>query len=105
MFQKLGLKKSYPTQDRGREAVTKRTSDAFVFKVPSLRNVAMTGPYFHSGQIKSLDQAVRIMGEYQLGKQLTRAQVDAILAFLHGLTGELPRDYIAPPPIPAGSKV
>jgi cytochrome c peroxidase len=90
MYQKLGLVKEYDTKDLGRFEVTKSEADKKFFKVPSLRNVAKTGPYFHDGSIKTLDQAVSIMAEYQLGKQLTKEQVTSIVTFLGSLTGTPP---------------
>jgi cytochrome c peroxidase len=86
MFQKLGLVKPYPTTDMGRFEVTKNEVDKMMFKVPSLRNVAKTGPYFHDGSVKTLDEAVSKMAEYQLGKQLTPEQVKEIVIFLNSLT-------------------
>ena len=80
-----------PPNDRGRFEVTKTVSDEYVFKVPTLRNIALTPPYFHSGKSWDLRQAVAVMGSSQLGIQLTSAQVDEIAAFLHSLTGEQPR--------------
>lgn len=93
MYQKLGLVKPYPTKDEGRAAITKQDSDKHVFKVPSLRNVEKTAPYFHDGSIKSLDQAVSIMAEHQLGKQLSKEQVDEIVAFLGSMTASDPAKY------------
>jgi cytochrome c peroxidase len=90
MYQKLGLVKEYDTKDLGRFEVTKNEADKKFFKVPSLRNVAKTGPYFHDGSIKTLDQAVSIMAEYQLGKQLSNDQVTSIVTFLGSLTGTPP---------------
>ncbi|MEY4667737.1 MAG: hypothetical protein RL518_436 [Pseudomonadota bacterium] len=86
MFQKLGLVKPYPTKDMGRFEVTKNEADKMMFKVPSLRNVAKTGPYFHDGSVKTLEEAVSQMAEYQLGKQLTPEQVKEIVTFLNTLT-------------------
>ncbi len=86
MFQKLGLVKPYPTKDMGRFEVTKNESDKMMFKVPSLRNVAKTGPYFHDGSVKTLEESVSQMAEYQLGKQLTPEQVTEIVTFLNSLT-------------------
>ena len=80
-----------PPDDRGRFAVTKTVSDAYVFRVPSLRNVALTPPYFHSGKVWDLRQAVAVMGSSQLGAQLTDAQIDRITAFLGSLTAEQPQ--------------
>ena len=70
------------------------------FKVPSLRNVAMTGPYFHNGQVQTLEGAVAQMTEYQLGKSLSGPRVDAIVAWLKCLTGDLPAEYIRQPALP-----
>jgi cytochrome c peroxidase len=67
-----------------------------VFRVPMLRNVAKTAPYFHDGSIESLDRAVRVMAELQLGKKLDEASVAGLVAFLESLTGEVPANY-APP--------
>jgi cytochrome c peroxidase len=80
-----------PLGDKGRFTVTKTASDEYVFKVPTLRNIALTAPYFHSGQIWDLRQAVAVMGANQLGIQLTADDVDKITAFLDGLTGEQPK--------------
>ncbi|HET6806098.1 MAG TPA: cytochrome-c peroxidase [Frateuria sp.] len=80
-----------PPGDKGRFAVTKTVSDEYVFRVPSLRNVALTPPYFHSGKVWDLRQAVAIMGNSQLGARLTDAEVDQISAFLGTLTGDQPR--------------
>ena len=88
MYQKLGLVKEYETKDLGRFEVSKQEADKKFFKVPSLRNVAKTGPYFHDGSVKTLDQAVSIMAEYQLGKQLSKEEITDIVAFLGSLTGD-----------------
>lgn len=87
-FQKLGLVKPYPSKDLGRYEVTKSEADKMMFKVPSLRNVAKTGPYFHDGSVKTLEQAVSIMAQHQLGKQLTQEQVSEIVTFLNSLTAK-----------------
>jgi cytochrome c peroxidase len=101
MFQKLGVVKPWPTStDSGRYKVTKKPADLFVFKVPSLRNVEKTGPYFHDGSVASLDEAIRLMGRHQLGVELTDAQVRDIHTWLSSLTGELPAAYIAEPQQP-----
>ncbi|MCB9557950.1 MAG: c-type cytochrome [Deltaproteobacteria bacterium] len=105
MFQKLGLVKAWPSQkDLGRFAVTKNEAEKMMFKVPSLRNVAKTGPYFHDGSVKELGSAVRMMAEHQLGKTLSDAEVGEIVAFLGALTGEVPSDYIKEPKLPASTK-
>jgi len=100
-FQKLGLAKPYPdSSDPGRLNVTGNEADRMFFKVPSLRNVAMTGPYFHSGKITSLAEAVAQMAEYQRGRSLSERQVGDIVSWLGALTGEIPADYIKNPALP-----
>jgi cytochrome c peroxidase len=101
LYQKIGLAKAWPdASDPGREKVTKSVSDRLVFKVPSLRNVAKTGPYYHNGKIVTLEEAVRHMSEYQLGLVLSEADVRSIIAWLNSLTGEIPAEYIKPPELP-----
>jgi cytochrome c peroxidase len=80
-----------PAKDKGRFAVTKTPSDEYVFRAGPLRNVALRAPYFHSGQVWSLKQAVGIMGASQLGEKLSDQEEDAIVAFLQTLTGEQPK--------------
>jgi cytochrome c peroxidase len=80
-----------PPADKGRFMVTKTAGDEYVFKVPTLRNIALTAPYFHTGQAWDLRQAVAVMGASQLGTQLTGDDVDKITAFLDSLTGEPPK--------------
>jgi len=80
-----------PSKDKGRFAVTKTASDEYVFRAAPLRNVALRAPYFHSGQVWSLKQAVGIMGASQLGQKLTDKEEDSIVAFLQTLTGERPK--------------
>lgn len=80
-----------PPNDKGRFMVTKTPSDEYVFKVPTLRNITLTAPYFHTGQAWDLRQAVAVMGVSQLGAQLTSDEVDKITAFLGSLTGEQPK--------------
>ncbi len=79
-----------PPGDKGRFAVTKTASDEFVYKVPTLRNITLTAPYFHSGKVWDLKEAVSIMGSVQLGAKLTDAEVDRIVDFLGALTGTQP---------------
>ncbi len=100
MFAKFGIFKPYPTADLGKYRLTKKEKDKFVFKVPSLRNIAMTYPYFHDGQVWDLKKAVKIMGETQLGIKLTDDEVDKIVAFLNSLTGEIPKDALKLPVLP-----
>jgi len=100
-YQRLGAVKAWPdASDPGREKVTKSESDRLVFKVPSLRNVDKTGPYFHNGRVKSLDESITIMAQYQLGKSLPPEKVTSIATFLRALSGDLPADYIKPPELP-----
>lgn len=100
-FQRLGAAKPFPrADDPGRFQVTHAVADRSVFKVPSLRNVQKTGPYFHDGKTATLWAAVRDMGEYQLGRALTDHEVGQIVAFLRTLTGQLPTDYIKEPALP-----
>ena len=100
-FQKLGVVNAWPvSSDSGRYAVTHKPADVMVFKVPSLRNVEKTAPYFHDGSVATLAEAIRLMGHHQLGRDLTPHQVSDIAAWLASLTGELPTEYIAQPPLP-----
>jgi cytochrome c peroxidase len=80
-----------PPTDKGRFAVTKTASDQYVFRAAPLRNVALTAPYFHSGQVWDLKQAVEIMGSAQLGKEISDDEAGLIVEFLHSLTGEQPQ--------------
>jgi len=100
MYRKLGFVFPYETKDIGREQVTKDPADRHVFKVPSLRNVAKTGPWFHDGSIASLDEAVRLMGYHQIGIPLEPGQIADIVAFLGALTGEVDPAYVAQPALP-----
>jgi len=87
MYQKVGLVHPYENfSDLGREAVTKDEDDKYKFKVPTLRNVAITGPYFHDGGVSTLNFAVRKMAYMQLGMELSTEQTEAIVAFLGALT-------------------
>jgi cytochrome c peroxidase len=101
-FQKFGLYKDYwlatgsKTIDTGRFAATKKEEDKYVYRVPMLRNVARTAPYFHDGSVATIEQAVRVMAEVQLNRQLSPQDVGDIVAFLESLTGEIPAHY-APP--------
>jgi cytochrome c peroxidase len=100
-YQKLGAVHPYETADEGRKAATGKDEDAMLFKVPSLRNVAETGPYFHDGTVATLEEAVKLMAWHQLGKKLDDGQVASIVTFLKSTTGELPETYIAMPELPA----
>jgi cytochrome c peroxidase len=100
MFQKIGLVHPYPTKDLGRYDVTKNEADKYVFKVPSLRNVAKTWPYFSDGSIKDLPEAVRLMAWHQLGKKLTDDEIQSIVTFLGTLTGRIDTKFVAKPALP-----
>lgn len=108
MYQKFGITGEYwkatnsATIDNGRFDVTQAPNDMYVFKVPSLRNVAMTPPYFHDGSVATLPNAVQIMARLQLGRQLDDEQVSQIVAFLESLTGPVPPDFATLPVLPAG---
>ena len=89
-YQKVGLVNPYENkEDLGRAKVTKDEDDNFKFKVPILRNIALTGPYFHDGKLASLDETVRKMGWMQLGRQFTDDEVKSIVAFLNTLSGKI----------------
>lgn len=95
MFEKFGVVADYfadrgriSKADLGRFNVTGQETDRYRFKVPSLRNVALTAPYFHDGSAQTLDEAVVVMAKYQLGRQLTKEEILRIVLFLKTLTGE-----------------
>lgn len=95
MFQTMGVMADYfgdgedrMPSDAGRFHVTGNEGDRYMFKVPSLRNVALTPPYFHDGSVVTLEGAVAIMAKYQLGRQLSPKDIDLIVKFLDTLTGE-----------------
>ncbi|HLT99839.1 MAG TPA: cytochrome-c peroxidase [Burkholderiaceae bacterium] len=90
-----------PEGDRGRFDVTKTASDEYVFRAAPLRNVALTAPYFHSGEVWSLEEAVALMGTSQLGTELNEEEVKNITAFLHTLTGDQP--VVTYPALPAST--
>ncbi|MEJ2422862.1 MAG: cytochrome-c peroxidase [Candidatus Thiodiazotropha sp.] len=92
-FQKMGLMEPYQTKNgaEGLAGVTGKDADRFKFKVPTLRNVEMTYPYFHDGQAGTLTEAVDIMGRLQLGKKFTQEENAQIVAFLKTLTGDQPQ--------------
>jgi cytochrome c peroxidase len=101
MFSKVGAVEPWPNQnDQGRFEVTKKTEDKMMFKVPTLRNVAKTAPYFHDGSAADLTQAVKMMGKHQLGLDLAPEEVASIVAWLSSLTGTLPAEYITAPKLP-----
>lgn len=97
-YVKVGMAKPWPNQkDLGRFLVTRQEHQKMVFKVPVLRNVEKTAPYFHDGSVASLEQAVGMMAEHQTEKPLTDREIRDVVAWLKTLTGEIPADYIRPP--------
>jgi cytochrome c peroxidase len=103
-FRKMGLVESYKTSNpaQGRVAVTGKDADRFNFKVPSLRNIELTYPYFHDGAATSLREAVDTMGRIQLGKRFSETENAQIVAFLKSLTGEQP--HITLPILPPSNE-
>jgi cytochrome c peroxidase len=95
-----------PPNDRGRFTVTKSVSDQYVFKVPTLRNIALTAPYFHTGRSWDLRQAVAVMGLTQLGAQFTADETEKVALFLESLTGDPPKIVhpILPPSVAGTSR-
>ncbi len=91
------------SKDVGRQDVTKQESDKNMWRVPTLRNVALTAPYFHSGAVNDLSEAVRVMGKVQLGKDLSKSEVSSIVAFLSSLTGEFAKQEMPRLPPYVGS--
>lgn len=98
IYQKFGVYGNYWNHtkskkiDEGKFEVTKNETDKYVFKSPSLRNVSKTYPYFHDGNVKELSEAVKIMAKVQLDQDLSDQELEAILAYLNSLTGEVPAD-------------
>lgn len=105
VFARLGVMRPYPASessdpaagddagdhrgDRGRMDVTGLDADRYVFRVPSLRNVALTPPYLHDGSLPSLEMVVGVMATYQLGRALDLEQIEDVVAFLGSLTGTI----------------
>lgn len=90
------------TKDKGVAEVSKKAEDEHFFKVPTLRNVALTAPYFHNGSVATLDEAVKVMAKVQLGKDLSKEETADIVAFLNALTGEFPKQTMPKLPETAG---
>ena len=91
------------TKDLGLAEVTKKSADEHLFKVPTLRNIALTAPYFHNGAVKTLDEAVKVMAKLQLDKDLSKEEIADIVAFLNALTGEFPAQTMPKLPATPGS--
>lgn len=102
-FQRMGLFEPYQSTSpaEGRAAVTGNDADRFNFKVPTLRNVELTHPYFHDGEAATLEEAVDVMGRLQLGRKYSEDEIGKIVAFLKTLTGDRPE--IAMPLLPPSS--
>ena len=106
MFQKFPIHsnafyaaKYHFKDDKGLAEVTKKADDEHMWKVPTLRNIALTAPYFHNGIVKTLDEAVTVMAKVQLDKDLSKDDVADIVAFLNSLSGEFPKQTM--PVLPA----
>lgn len=93
MYQKMGLIKPYKTSNpaEGRAAVTGQEQQKYFFKVPTLRNIELTYPYFHDGAVWTLEEAVKTMADIQLGRDLNKEEISNIVAFLKTLTGKQPQ--------------
>jgi len=110
MFQKFPIHsnafyaaKYHFKDDKGLAEVTKKADDAHMWKVPTLRNIALTAPYFHNGIVKTLGEAVTVMAKVQLDKDLSKEDVADIVAFLNGLTGEFSKQTMPVLPATPGS--
>lgn len=100
-FQKMGVVRPYKTTNtaEGVKAISGRDQDRMTFKVPMLRNIELTYPYFHDGAVWTLEESVSIMGDLQLGKRYTKQEINDITAFLKTLTGDQPKvEYPVLPP-------
>jgi len=107
MFMKFGLSVNYweltksAVIDSGKYVVTKNPADMFVFKVPSLRNIEKTFPYFHDGSVADLKDAIQIMAKTTLNKELSTEEVESINTFLKSLTGTVPAEVLQETPATA----
>jgi len=103
LYQKVGLIIPWdpPLEDSGREKVTGKAADKFIFKVASLRNVTETAPYMHNGGVSNLRVMVKKMALHQLGRKISDEDVKSIIHFLEALKGKIPEDYIKEPELPA----
>jgi cytochrome c peroxidase len=109
MYQKFGVTKPYwelthsKSKDEGRKLISKNDGEQYYFKVPSLRNIDKTYPYFHDGSVWNLKEAITIMADLQLGKKLTESDVNDIEAFLKSMTGEVPEQARLLPILPSST--
>jgi len=92
MYNKFGIFQSAESSNLGRYNVTHKEYDKYYFKVPSLRNIEKTAPYFHDGRTSSLRQAVLLMSQFQLGRKISDSEIDKIVAFLKSLNGQTPNE-------------
>ena len=105
LYQKVGLVKAWPNQkDQGRFAITSKEADRMFFKVPSLRNIEKTGPYFHDASATKLEEAIAMMGRHQLGMELARDDIKDIAAFLKTTTADIPKELKKTPVMPDKAK-
>jgi cytochrome c peroxidase len=109
MYQKFGVVEDYwkatggEPIDKARADVTKDPEDLYVFRVASLRNVAMTPPYFHDGSVAALPDTVKVMARVQLAVVLSDPDTPDIVVFLESLTGALPANFATAPVLPSGA--
>ncbi len=90
-YNKFGIYRDSNSTQLGRYNITHRELDRYLFKVPSLRNVALTAPYMHDGRVDTLEDAVELMAKYQLGRYMEQSEIADIVSFLKSLTGEIPK--------------
>ncbi|MEA2111491.1 MAG: cytochrome-c peroxidase [Campylobacterota bacterium] len=90
LYNKFGVMRDAESKRLGRYEVTKKERDKYYFKVPSLRNIEHTAPYLHDGRFEKLEDVVKFMAHYQLGRTITDEEVVKVVRFLHALTGEIP---------------
>ncbi len=89
LYAKFGVISQLQSDSKGRYEVSKNELDEYYFKVPTLRNIELTAPYLHDGRIDNLEDTVKFMAHYQLGKSLTQEDVEKIVLFLKSLTGKM----------------
>jgi cytochrome c peroxidase len=90
LYAKFGVMDEVDSNSMGRFNITKNPYDKYFFKVPTLRNIELTSPYLHDGRIEKLENVVKFMAHFQLGKSLSEYEVSKITDFLKSLTGEIP---------------
>lgn len=106
VFSNGGMEAQYHfSKDKGVAEVSKKAEDEHLFKVPTLRNIAITAPYFHNGSVNNLDLAVKIMAKTQLNKDLSTEEINDVVAFLGALTGEFPKQTMPTLPPTTGTVV